>query len=165
LNKGQAEGLNAKSNGPPKWTGGNKEVIHFFNCQKRPNWDHGTDSLVVICENPRDCLDLNYLPPDDSLCLMDRFEEDGVFRVWEGNVQGCLFRNYNNELSWNVSKDAQSQRDYFDVGFLTSDTYVYQGFKDPSNRMGLDIPFCDCQSIYHFRLRKDLTLVHGDQIH
>ncbi|KAK3948101.1 hypothetical protein QBC32DRAFT_382175 [Pseudoneurospora amorphoporcata] len=159
----EAEGLNltvASKDGPPKWTGGNNEVIHFFNCQKRPNWGHGTDSLIVICEDDKNCRDLNYLPPDDSLCLMDRFEDDGIFHIWEGGPQGCMFVNYNNELSWNITKDAQKQADYTTVGFLTSDTYVYQGYKDDKHK-GLAVPFHDCQSMYYFTLRKDLQLVHG----
>ncbi|KAJ4390437.1 hypothetical protein N0V85_007219 [Neurospora sp. IMI 360204] len=162
LNKREAKGLalNARKD-PPKWTGGNNEVIHFFNCQKRPNWGHGTDSLVVICEDDKNCHDLNYLPPDDSLCLMDRFDDDGIFHVWEGSVQGCLFINYNNMLSWNITKDAQKQADFTEVGFLTSDTFVYQGFKDSKPR-GLAIPYRDCESVYYFTLRKDLQLVHGN---
>lgn len=49
--KGGNSNVTARSNGPVKWTGGNNEVIHFFNCEKRPNWGYGSDSLVVV-RNP-----------------------------------------------------------------------------------------------------------------
>ncbi|KAK3392211.1 hypothetical protein B0T20DRAFT_420499 [Sordaria brevicollis] len=148
----------------PNWTGGNKEVIHFFNCEKRPNWGFGVDSVVAIYETPTLAHDTTYRPPDDALCVMRRSLQKGDFHIWEGEPQACHFIAYNNTLSWKIEEGAQGRGIivslvYTPNSYLTSDTHVYEGFKDSKPR-GLDVPFMDCNSIYYFKLT-NRQVVHG----
>ena len=50
------------------------------------------------------------------MCLMGRSNQAGVFHIWEDGIQGCEFINYKQELSWNITKDAQKQKDNTKVG-------------------------------------------------
>ena len=47
---------------------------------------------------------------------MKRSDKSGDFHMWEGEPQGCLFMEKNNELSWLLPTDSQSKKDFEEVG-------------------------------------------------
>ncbi|KAK3349106.1 hypothetical protein B0T25DRAFT_569758 [Lasiosphaeria hispida] len=110
------------------------EGIHLVNCGNRY-------SAVVYCENDGSC---NFFPGKGNQCIPNG---SGLF-VWEGGNKGCTF-DTGTRFSWSIGSNAQSQRNYTQVGSGDNGFHKFTIFKDDKHTMYRDGNGNECKSIYY----------------
>ncbi|KAL2114894.1 hypothetical protein VTJ04DRAFT_10557 [Mycothermus thermophilus] len=124
------------------------EGVHIFNCWPTSSSANNWISVVAYCANDADCSNPNHHLDGANACVMKLSLNNGNFHIWEGYQQSCKFPT-GVTFTWNIDKNAQSQKDYTYVGSGQNDWTKYRAYKDDKTR-GATWANHWCQKIYYF---------------
>ncbi|KAK3312813.1 hypothetical protein B0H66DRAFT_537898 [Apodospora peruviana] len=111
------------------------EGIHLVNC--------GNSSAVVYCANDSNC---NFNPSSANKCNTSSIARGQI--KWEGATKSCTFST-GTKFTWNIRSDAQSLKDYSNVGSGDNGFNKFTIFKDDKHAMFMDSNKNSCLSIYY----------------